>query len=362
MKVALIAPPWLKVPPERGGGIESMIDSLARQLSKLGVQVVLFSVGSSRTPVENRYLFADEALGPDEFRESSHLAFSIENARDVDLIHLHSDLAIPLSRHVSQPIVHTFHHPATPSLMEMAGGFRNIHYVAVSECQKHSIEEQLSSLSVSCISHGLELCRYPWQERKSDYFCYLGRIAPEKGVRQAIEACRRSGLRLKIAGPTSSQGYPGQQSDAYFRQVIEPLVDGKLVEYVGELGFEDKVDFLKHSRGLLFPVQWEEPFGLVVIEAMACGTPVLALGRGSLPELVAHGETGYIACDMDEFEKSIPRLRDIDPARCRRLVEERFSAERMADDYHKLYARILAAEAIQAMTPQALVSSHASGN
>jgi glycosyltransferase involved in cell wall biosynthesis len=180
-------------------------------------------------------------------------------------------------------------------------------------------------------------------------------------VRQAIEACRRSGLHLKIAGPTSSQGYQGNQSDSYFRQVIEPLVDGKLVEYVGELGFEDKVDFLKNSRGLLFPVQWEEPFGLVVIEAMACGTPVLGLGRGSVPELVAHGETGYIACDMEEFEKSILRLRDIDPARCRRLVEERFSAERMADDYYKLYTRILRAEPIQATTSRA-VSSHTSRN
>lgn len=353
MKIGMIAPPWLRIYPGKTGGIENVICNLNRELTKLDIQVVLFSVGTSQTVGEKRYLFSDGIPNSHEFYELNHLTYCFKESSDVDLIHLHCDLGIPLTHFTDKPVVHTFHNPATNELIDMIRYFPEIQYVCISENQRNRFQQQCEDLKMSCIHHGIDLSQYPFQETKKDYLCYLGRIAPEKGVRQAIEVSRSSGIPLKIAGPNidvDCYRHPFRDDD-YFQRIIEPMIDGTFVEYLGEIGFEEKVELLKGSLGLLFPVEWEEPFGLVMIEAMACGTPILALRKGSVPEIICHGVTGYIANDIKEFEEYIPRLKDISPTACRDWVSHHFSLERMVHDYIKLYSQILGEKTIKEVRP-----------
>ena len=336
MRIALIASPFISVPPTRYGGTELFIAHLAEGLERMGIEVVVYCNGESTVNAEKRsyYQQAEWPLSTESsgmLKELDHVSWSIEDAaRTCDLIHINSASAITYSRYVSTPFVCTLHHPQESSLTRTYERYPEIHYVAISEHQA-SVHP---TLAVTTIHHGIDLTKYRLQTKKEDYLCFLGRIAPIKGVHTAIEVAKRSGIPLKIAGEIQPI------FREYFDEMVKPHIDGRFIEYLGEADMEMKNQLLGGSRGLLFPIQWSEPFGLVMLEAMACGTPVFAFPGGSVPEIVIEGSSGAISSSAREMADAV-RNTTYTPEVVRGWVEQRFSVEIMVRRYVELYERIL---------------------
>ena len=335
MKIALIAPPFITVPPQQYGGTELFIAQIATGLKNHGFDVVVYTNGESTIDVERRWLYAKpqwpiEGEIYDNLKDLNHSTWAVADAaRDCDIIHLNNMPGIPMSRAVPRPFVYTIHHPHDDRLSAFYNYFPQIDYVTISDFQR--VREKLPKIRT--IHHGIELGQYHLREKKEDYVCFLGRLAPVKGTHIAIEAARLAGVRLKIAGEVQ----PIFRD--YYETQIKPHVDGKQVEYVGEVNLAGKNELLGKARALLFPIQWDEPFGLVMIEAMACGTPVLALPGGSVPEIVRDGVSGFVCRSAQEMAHHIKTL-DLAPQQVRAYVEEHFSIERMVRDYIELYQQI----------------------
>ncbi|HSB74066.1 MAG TPA: glycosyltransferase family 4 protein, partial [Terriglobales bacterium] len=281
MRVAIIAPPFISVPPRRYGGTELFIAQLATGLQQSGIQAVVYANGESTVDAENRWLFA-KAQWPirgevyDNLKDLNHTTWAIKDAaRTCDLIHINNAPGLVCSRFVNRPFVYTVHHPHLAELSDYYSYFPDVNYVTISEFQRR--QETLPHLQT--IHHGLEIPRYQYCETKQDYLAFLGRIAPIKGPHLAIQAAKRAGIPLKMAGEVQPI-FRG-----YFDAEIKPHLDGKFIQYLGEADLPAKNELLGHARAMLFPIQWDEPFGLVMLEAMACGTPVLALPGGSVPEV-----------------------------------------------------------------------------
>jgi glycosyltransferase involved in cell wall biosynthesis len=249
-----------------------------------------------------------------------------------DVVHVNDALAIPLSRFLSKPVVHTLHHPQDSALSALYQRHDWVHYVAISEAQRKL--ERMPRLTT--IHHGVRLENYRFVERKQPYLAYLGRMAPVKGAHLAIDAARLAGMALKLAGEVQ----PIFKN--YWETMIEPRIDGRDVEFIGEAGPDVKNELLSNATALLFPIQWNEPFGLVMIEAMACGTPVLALPGGAVGEVVVDGLNGYVCASVTDMARRAQHLR-IAPESCRDYVERHFSVARMAADYERLYRDCLEA-------------------
>lgn len=336
MKIALVVPPFIAVPPKNYGGTELFVASLATCLQQKGITVVLYTNGDSTVPVERRWMYEKEEWPIDSHVEKNlktlaHCAWAIRDAADeVDLIHSSSAPAVSFSRFLETPFVHTVHHGYEQDLTDLYSIFPDVSYVTISDFQRN----KLPMPRMRTIHHGIEPNSYTAQEKKQDYLAFLGRIAPAKGTHQAIEIAKKSGMPLKIAGEIQ----PLHQD--YWESQIKPHVDGKFIEYVGRVDLEGKNELLGKARAMVFPIQWDEPFGLVLIEAMACGTPVLATPCGSVREIVKDGVSGYICSTVDEF---VRRVRDmkIPAATICNYMKEHFSVERMTRDYISLYAEIL---------------------
>jgi glycosyltransferase involved in cell wall biosynthesis len=259
------------------------------------------------------------------------VSWSIEHAaKTCDVIHINSAPAISYSRYVSAPFVCTLHHPHEAALTRMYEKYPQIHYVAISEHQAlvHP------TLSVTTIHHGIDMTKYRLQTKKEDYLCFLGRIAPIKGVHIAIDVAKRAGIPLKIAGEIQPI------FREYFDTLLKPHIDGSFIEYMGEADLEMKNKLLGGSRGLLFPIQWNEPFGLVMLEAMACGTPVFALPGGSVPEIVQPGTSGTISSTAQRMADAV-RCTTYAPEVVRAWVEQRFSVKIMVQRYIELYDEVV---------------------
>jgi glycosyltransferase involved in cell wall biosynthesis len=344
MRIALIAPPFIQIPPTRYGGTELFLASLAQGLKELGHEVVVYANGESAIPVELRWLYA-EAQWPikgefsETLKEINHTAWAVRDASDsCDAIHINNIFGLPHSRFTKVPFVYTVHHEHDSALSEFYSHYPDVHYVTISEFQR--FRETMPNLRT--IHHGIDLSRYRLQEKKRPYVSFLGRIAPMKGTHLAIAVAKKSGIPLKIAGEIQPifQGY--------FDGEVKPHLDGKFVEYVGEADLAAKNELLGNSLALLFPIQWNEPFGLVTIEAMACGTPVLALEGGSVKEIISGGTSGFVCSSVDQM---VGHLRDIEswlrPAAVRQYAENYFSMQRMASDYVELYKTIQRQPALQ---------------
>ena len=336
MKIALVAPPFISVPPGEYGGTELFIAHLALGLKRLGVDVTVYTNGESTVEVEKRWLFEKSQWpikhdGLAQLRDVDHTTWAVRDAGGCcDLIHLHSAPGIAYSRFSTLPFAYTLHHPTERHLSEFYSRFPNVHYVCISEDQRG--RERLPKLHT--IHHGIDLTQYRLQTTKQQYLSFIGRIAPIKGTHLAIEIAKQSGIPLKIAGEVQPR------FKDYFEAKVKPHIDGRFIQYVGRADLEAKNELLGSSMAMLFPITWDEPFGLVMIEAMACGTPVLALKGGSVPEVVRDGVSGYVA---RRTSKLVGHLRDLrlDPTSVRMYVEQNFSLERMARDYCSLYAEIL---------------------
>jgi glycosyltransferase involved in cell wall biosynthesis len=336
MKIALIAPPFISVPPTEYGGTELFIAHLAKGLQALGVDVTVYTNGESTVEVDKRWLY-ERAQWPikhdayAQLKDIDHTTWAVNDARDAcDVLHLHNAPGLTCSRLCELPFVYTLHHPTNRQLSEFYARFPEVDYVCISNDQRK--RESLPKLHT--IHHGIDLSEYRLQTNKQPYLSFIGRIAPIKGTHLAIEIAKEAGIPLKIAGEIQ----PMYRD--YFEAKVKPHIDGSFIEYIGLADLRAKNELLGNSMAMLFPIKWDEPFGLVMVEAMACGTPVLALKGGSVPEIVRDGISGYVA---GRTSKLVAHLRDLrlDPTRVRNYVEENFSLERMARDYCSLYAGIL---------------------
>jgi glycosyltransferase involved in cell wall biosynthesis len=336
MRIGLVAPPFIPVPPKEYGGTELFIAHLAEALKQRGLDAVVYTNGESTVGVEKRWIFEDAQWPPKkgveaQLRQAEHDAWAIHDAATTcDLVHLNSFDSLPFTKFIQQPIVCTLHHPHEPVLSAFYQRYPDVQYVSISHYQ----QQQEPMPRNRTIHHGIDLTQYRLQENKQQYVSFIGRIAPVKGTHSAITVAQRAGIPLKIAGEVQ----PAFRD--YFEQKIKPQVDGKFIEYIGPADLNAKNELLGNSMAMLFPIQWNEPFGLVMVEAMACGTPVLALRGGSVPEVVRDGVSGYICRSVKEMAKRIPELR-LAPASIRGYVEENFSLEKMVEQYANLYSEIL---------------------
>jgi glycosyltransferase involved in cell wall biosynthesis len=345
MRVGLIATPWTPTPPLLYGGIELVVDRLARGFSAAGHDVVLFATGDSTCPVPRHHLL-DEADGErigNGVTELRHALAAYECLRDegCDVIHDHT-LAGPLLgpsivRDPRVPIVTTVHGPLASELLDVyrhvaaAGGGR-VSLIAVSHAQRRPVP----ALPVAAvIHHGIDAADFPVGRGDGGYALFLGRMSPDKGAHRAIAAARKAGVPLVLAGKLREDA-----EHAYFDSEVRPLL-GLDAEYVGEVPHDEKVRLLAGACALLFPIRWNEPFGLVMLEAMACGTPVLAFREGAAPEVVEDGVTGYLCDDEAHMAECLTQLDTLSRAACRRSVETAFSTARMAADHIALFDRLV---------------------
>ena len=341
MRIAQVSPLYERVPPRRYGGTERVVAHLCDELVRRGHAVTLFASGDSCTQaalvaVTPRALRLDPEPRDPIAAHVLALARVFERAADFDVIHCHVDyLAFPYTRLVRTPTVHTLHGRLDlPSLPPLFRHFHGIPMVSVSDAQRRPLDG-LGVRWAATIHHGLPLEEYPYSPAGGPYLAFLGRISPEKRPDLAIAIARRAGLPLKIAAKVDAVDRD------YFEREIAPLLDHPLIEFIGEIGQDETPSFLGGARALLFPIDWPEPFGLAMIEAMACGTPVIARACGSVPEVIVPGRTGLIGDTLDELVAAVERVDTISRAACRRYAEEWFTVERMALAYEAVYRRLL---------------------
>ena len=339
MRIAQVAPLYESVPPKLYGGTERVVSYLTEELTRQGHEVTLFASGDSLTearlvPVCKQSLrLASGCVDP-----LAHHVLLVERVLEekdnFDLIHFHIDyLHYPRSRTEDVPTLTTLHGRLDiPDLAPLYRRFRDVPVVSISESQR----EPLPWLNwQGTVYHGLPVESLTFQPGPGKYLAFLGRTSPEKGLDQAIEIARRAAVPLKIAAKID------RADQVYFDTVIKPLLNGPGVEFLGEIGHSEKNEFLGGALALLAPVQWSEPFGLVMIEAMACGTPVIAYPRGSVPEVVEDGLSGFIVRSAQQAAEAVKVLPALSRKRCRNYFERRFSAERMCADYLAVYDRLL---------------------
>jgi len=332
VRIGIVAPPFLPVPPQRYGGTELFIAQLAERLPQHGIEPVVFANGESTVKAEVRSLYP-EAEWPlrndqmDFFKDLTHATWAIDHAKDCDVLHVNSAPALALSRRAGKPLVYTIHHPLERTLLEFYKHHPEVDYVAISDFQR--LQHPLPKIRT--IHHGIRMQDYRCPlDSKREYFVFLGRIAPVKGTHNAIAVAQRTGIPLKIAG----QVQPIYRD--YYETKVKPHIDGKLIQYVGEVDLASKNELLGGALALLFPIEWPEPFGLVMIESMACGAPVLAFPGGSVGEIVKNEVSGFICNNVDEMISMANRL-PLDAGAVRAYAEQRFSVDRMVEQYVELY-------------------------
>jgi glycosyltransferase involved in cell wall biosynthesis len=342
MKIAQVSPLYESVPPRTYGGTERIVSYLTEELVAQGHEVTLFASGDSVTAAQliaarKRALRLDNVFDPLPHHYVM-LEEVFERASRFDIIHFHTDyLHFPLARRHPIPHLTTLHGRLDlPDLMPLYKKFSEMPVVSISNAQRKPLPRANWQQT---IYHGLPLELYDCGEKPGDYLAFVGRISPEKRLDRAIEIAARSGMRLRIAAKTDAADRD------YMEQVIRPILSNSSAEFIGEIGDKDKKEFLANAYALLFPIDWPEPFGLVIIEAMACGTPIIAFRRGSVPELIEEGVTGYIVDDIEGALQALGKIPGFDRRRCRRVFEERFSAARMAQDYLTVYRRVIRSSA-----------------
>jgi glycosyltransferase involved in cell wall biosynthesis len=340
MRIAVLAPCWFPVPPLGYGGIEWVVSLLADGLVDAGHDVTLFASGDSHTKANLAYVYPtapSEWIGR-SFWELRHVLHCLERADEFDVINDHSGPpAAALGAVVDTPVVHTVHGPleGEPGLLydQVAAVAPDTTLVSLSMNQR---KPRPNLNWIANCPNALDLSVYPFRPHRGDYLLFLGRLSPDKGAHRAVAVAMEAELPLKIAGKMRE---PKERE--YFAEFVEPhLGDG--IEWLGEVSHGQKVELLQHARATLFPIEWEEPFGLVMIESMACGTPVIATSRGAVPEVIEHGRSGIVVDDYRLIPAALEEADRLDPRELRRYVEERFSPLRMVRDYSKAFR--LAAE------------------
>jgi len=336
LEIALVSTSAVSTPPDTYGGTELIVSELARELLELGHQPTVFATGDSGCAGVLRWTIDRPTWPPETLTELRHVAFAWTEiaASPFDVVHVNHPLAVPFCRLVERPTVATVHHDRDESLARHYAQYPENAYVAISERQR-----ELSPRVPFCavIRHGLAVDRYPAGSGDGGYCAFLGRFAPEKGPHLAIDAARRAGKPIRLAG----DAHPAER--AYFDRELAPRLGEPGVAWLGEVDEARKLALLVGAACLLFPIQWEEPFGLVMIEAMLVGTPVVAFPGGSVAEVIDEGITGYVVRSIDEMAARVRAVDGFDRTRCRERARERWNASRMAREHVELYRRVVAA-------------------
>ena len=340
MKIAQIAPLYESVPPKLYGGTERVVSFLTEELVKQGHEVTLFGSGDSQSaatlvPMSQAALRLQGELVADPIAYHVRMMeLVIQQAPEFEILHFHTEyLQFSLLRRIAVPAITTLHGRLdTADLKALFSEFWDIKVVSISEFQRVPLTE---ANWVANIYHGIPADLFRLNREAESYLAFLGRISPEKRVDRAIEIAKTAGRKLKIAAKID------RADQEYFDREIKHLLDDPLIEFLGEVGENEKQEFLGNAAALLFPIDWPEPFGLVLIEALACGTPVIAYPFGSVPELIDEGQTGFLVNDVAQAVAAVGRIEEIDRARCRQVFEDRFTAQRMAAEYAELYRRLV---------------------
>jgi glycosyltransferase involved in cell wall biosynthesis len=334
MRIAVLSPISWRTPPLHYGPWESVVSLLTEELVQMGVDVTLFATGDSQTSGKLVAVcprpYSEDSLVDPKVAECLHISEIFERAAEFDIIHNNFDfLPLSYSGLVETPVVTTIHGFSSLSIIPVYKKYNTrSHYVAISESDKSPELDYIAT-----IHHGINIAQFPFFETDGEYLLFFGRIHPDKGVHEAIQVAQRVGIKLVIAGIIQDQDY--------FADQVEPHIDGTTVEYLGSVGPDQRADVLGHALALLHLISFDEPFGLSMVESMACGTPVIAFARGSIPEIVRDGETGYIVDDIEGAINAVATVRTIDRSICRADVEKRFASTRMARDYVRVYQEIL---------------------
>jgi glycosyltransferase involved in cell wall biosynthesis len=338
MRIAQVSPLYESVPPGLYGGTERVVSYITEALVHEGHDVTLYASGDSRTrarlvKVCPKALRLDEDCVDPYAQHIRMLELVCRDCDDYDVIHFHIDYVhFPLSRRQQWPALTTLHGRLDiPDLAPLYREFSDLPVVSISDAQRQPL---MWANWQATVYHGLPRDLYHLDENPSGYLAFIGRISPEKRLDRAIEIARRAGVELKIAAKVDTVDRD------YFKDCIEPLLESPLIEFVGEIGEKDKNKFLGQARALLFPIDWPEPFGLAMIEALACGTPVIAWRNGSIPEIIDDGRTGFVTDNIEEAAQAVERIGEISRRHCREVFELRFTSTRMARDYVKLYERL----------------------
>jgi glycosyltransferase involved in cell wall biosynthesis len=388
LKIAMIAPPWLAVPPVGYGGVEYVIYFLIEQLRKLGHRVELFTVGESTTRSNHRhwvyakgqYKYIHLPFYYSAAIPVTHLLFALDTIKksaDFDIIHDHNKFIGPAVLAHNQdlpPILHTLHDPfvneeqlkqGIPNDADMYSYLRrekHLFFNCISQAQMHTAPKLLKSRIASVVYNAINLKRYPMVTKKSNYYITIGRIAKTKGQAIAAKLCTEIGAKYKIGGIVSDIStsrqimlelanpqslYRTNPDFKYYSDEILPQLIPRQIEYIGAVFGRQKLKLLGHAKAFLFPIEWEEPFGVAVIEALACGTPVVAFRRGSMPEIIEHGVNGFLADTPKQFKAYMQKVDEIDPEICRQTVEKKFSAPKMAEQYVQVYRKVIEATNIR---------------
>jgi glycosyltransferase involved in cell wall biosynthesis len=341
MKIAQIAPLAEPVPPDRYGGTERVVASLTDELVRRGHEVTLFASGDSGTDAHlvaatSKSLRRDATATESVAAHIRELGMAFDRAEQFDVIHSHIDyLAFLAARLSATPTIHTLHGRLDlPPLRTVFSQFHDLPLVSISHAQRQPFHD-LGLNWVGTVHHGLQVEDYPFSATPGRYLAFCGRISPEKRPDLAIAVARRLGLRIKLGAKID------ESNPEYFERAIRPLLDHPDVEFLGEVDEPGKREMLAGALALMFPIDWPEPFGLVMIEAMATGTPVITRPFGAVPEVVKDGETGFIGDTVEDLAAAVGRVGTLDRAACRRHVTERFSVTRMVDDYVGLYASLI---------------------
>jgi len=341
MRIGIIAPLEMRVPPVAYGGTELVVSLLTEELVRRGNEVTLFASGDSITAARLIPVCSHFLRGTDREKAVLNMLNAVnclEMADEFDIIHNHTQLeGMSIAGLVRTPMLTTLHVNLKGDWLKLFYHYKGW-YNTISRSAKELLPERNNFIGV--IYNAIEVKAYPFNgSRRDSYLLFLSRISPEKGPHLAIEVARHTGMRLMIAGNVDSV------DERYFREEILPRVDGDRIKYLGEVDFPRKVELLTGAYCLLAPVTWAEPFGLFMAESLACGTPVVALNRGSIPEVVKHGKTGFVVNTLKEMVEVIPQVDKISPYDCRRHVEENFDVPRMVDDYFNAYQLVLAQSA-----------------
>ncbi|MEH2177716.1 glycosyltransferase family 4 protein [Nostoc sp.] len=341
MRIAQVAPLWERVPPPAYGGIELVVGLLTDELVRRGHEVTLFASGDSislakLTSVHPRALRLDPTVKDYSIYEMLNLASVYERAEEFDIIHSHiGHGALAYANLVTTPTVHTLHGTFNPDNEKMFSFGKKQPYINISNAQR---EPRLGLNCIATVYNGIDVSSYEFHSQPEDppYLAFLGRISPEKGAHLAIEIAKETGWHLKMAGKIDVVDVE------YFEKEIKPHIDGEQIEYLGEANHAQKNALMGGAVATLFPITWREPFGLVMIESMASGTPVIAMKLGSTEEIISQGKTGFICNNIQECISAIDRVIELDRSACRRYVENLFSVKHMTDGYEAVYQQIIA--------------------
>lgn len=345
MKIAVIVPPFATLPARGHGGTERVAQGMIDELIRRGHQVTLIGAGACQTRAEFVQIFP-KTISEQKFDsayvetsrplriETAYIAKVMKYLQDHDgefevvFNHMRGGfLFLPLTAYLKSPIISTLHLPLFEEVIDALSQFKTPNVISISNSQRKPAGERLNFLAT--VYNGLDPDEFGFNDQPEDYFFFMGAIGEHKSPHLAIDAAKRAEVKLVLAG--------GKIREPYFSDQIKPQLDDHQIKFVGEIEGQQRLDLLRNARGLLMPITWEEPFGLVMIEAMACGTPVIGLNHGAVPEIIENGKTGFVADSVEAMTEAIGRISQIDRRQCRRAVEERFTYQKMIDGYLVAY-------------------------